>query len=73
MYDPLQIFLHKAVSQVFGISVCDSVFIEANLSCFVASILLELPLPVADLERKPAPPPPWLRLDVSVPLPRPPP
>jgi len=69
VYDPLQIFLHEAYSQEFGVLLCGSVFSSGDLSCFVAFILLELPLTATDLSRKPVPPPPlWLRLDASVPL-----
>ena len=67
-------FFYKAVSQVFGILVYDSIFIRVNVSYFTAFILLELLLTEVDLSRKPIPPPPlWLKLDASVSLPRPPP
>jgi len=70
LHDPLQIFLNEVGSQEFGVLVCGSVFSGADLSCFAAFILLELPLSVADLSRKPVSPPPlWLRHDASVPFP----
>ena len=73
MYDSLRIFLNEVSSQEFGVLICGSVFSEADLSCFAAFILLELPLTAADLSYKPVlPPPPWLRHNASLSLPRPP-
>ena len=70
VYAPLRIFLNEAGLQEFGIVVCGSVFNGADLSCFAAFILLELPPTAADLSQKPVSPPlPWLRHDASVPLP----
>ena len=73
VYDSLQIFLHEAVLHVFGISVCDLVFIRTDLIYFALFTLLKLHLTAANLSRKLVPPPPWLRLDASVSLSRPPP
>jgi len=67
VYDPLQIFLHMAGSQEFGILVRGSVYNGADFSYFSAFILLELPSTASDLSRKPVPPPPpWPRHDASV-------
>jgi len=67
MYDPLQIFLHETCSHEIGALVCGLVLTGAELSCYAARILFELPSTATSLSWKPVPPsPPWFSHDASV-------
>ena len=61
MFDQLQIFLEETGSQEIDALVYGLVYSEAELSYYVAYILLEVPLTAAGLSQKSVPPPPpWL-------------
>ena len=67
VYDPLQIFLQETGPQEIGALVCGLVFSGAELHCYVARILFELPSTATGLPRKPVPPAlPWFNHDASV-------
>ena len=58
VYDLLQIFLHETISQEIDTLICGLDFNGAELTCYTACILLELPSTAVCLSRKPVPPPP---------------
>jgi len=78
IYDPLQIFLRQTGSQQIKFLMVQStigpISSGDNLPRHATCILLELPLIVVGLSRKPVPPPPsWFRYDKLMSVARPPP
>jgi len=57
VYDPLQIFLHETVSQETGTLICGLDSNEAEMTYYVACMLLELPPTATDWSPKSVPPP----------------
>ena len=71
-YDHFQIFLQETSSQEVGALICGLIFSVAELPCYAARILFEVPLTAAGLQRKSVPPPSlWFIHDASVLIPLP--